>query len=61
MEARKQAFGLDESVDMVVKPGESIRVGKETVPLDDILAQIRARTPAGPETRRHPRRLDLQS
>lgn len=39
---RKKEFGVDKSVDMVVKSGEYIRVGKEIVPLDRILAQIEA-------------------
>ena len=37
---RKKEFGLDQSVDMVVGADESIRVGRETVSLDDILSQI---------------------
>lgn len=37
---RKQDFGLDKSVDMVISPDESIKVGQETIPLKDILAQI---------------------
>ena len=39
---RKGDFGLDKSVDMVVGSGESIRVGNETVPISEILAQIHA-------------------
>jgi hypothetical protein len=39
---RKDVFGLDDSVDMVVGPEESIRVGEETVPLEAILDQIKA-------------------
>lgn len=41
MERRKAAFGLDESVDMVVKPEESIQVGEVTVPMSEILEKIR--------------------
>ncbi|MBU2552392.1 MAG: hypothetical protein KKB20_28525 [Proteobacteria bacterium] len=38
---RKREFGLKDSVDMVVKPEESIRIGKETVPLSQIVAAIK--------------------
>jgi len=41
VQKRKKEFGVKKSVDMVVKPGEHIRVGKEIVPLDRILAQIK--------------------
>ncbi len=44
---RKEEFGLDESVDMVVGADESIRVGQETVSLDDILSQIENRSVEG--------------
>ena len=37
---RKEKFGLSDSVDMVVSMDESIRVGDETVPLREILAEI---------------------
>lgn len=37
---RKEDFGLDTSVDMVVSQEESIRVGEETIPLAEILARI---------------------
>jgi hypothetical protein len=39
---RKQDFGLDKSVDMVVGSEESIRVGDQTVPISEILEQIKA-------------------
>ncbi len=41
VQKRKKRFGVKKSVDMVVKPGEHIRVGKEIIPLDRILAQIK--------------------
>ncbi len=58
IQKRKKAFGVKKSVDMVVKPGEYIRVGKEIVPLDRILAEIKTQkndqqtslgTPSKPE------------
>jgi hypothetical protein len=42
IQERKKEFGVNESVDMVVKSGENIRVGEEVVPLDRILAEIEA-------------------
>lgn len=42
VQQRKKEFGVEKSVDMVVKPGEHIRVGEEIVPLDRILAEIEA-------------------
>ena len=42
VQKRKKEFGVDKSVDMVVKSGEHIRVGKEIIPLDRILAEIKA-------------------
>ncbi|MDY6852105.1 MAG: hypothetical protein SV487_08540 [Thermodesulfobacteriota bacterium] len=46
---RKKEFGLDKSVDMVVKSEESIRIGQETVPLSDILAAIKTQDKDRPE------------
>ncbi|MBL7212793.1 MAG: hypothetical protein ISS61_10480 [Desulfobacteraceae bacterium] len=43
---RKKEFGVDKSVDMVVASGEQIRVGKEIIPLDRILAEIKAQKKA---------------
>ena len=43
MERRKRAFGIDESMDLIVKPDESIRVGEITVPMAEILDRIRLR------------------
>ena len=40
IEARKKEFGLDQSVDMVVRPEEYIKLGDETVALVDILSEI---------------------
>ncbi|MBW2062036.1 MAG: hypothetical protein JRI95_10805 [Deltaproteobacteria bacterium] len=42
VEERKKMFGLDKSVDMVVKSGEMIRVGKKVIPLNQILTEIEA-------------------
>ncbi|MBW2141908.1 MAG: hypothetical protein JRG97_12705 [Deltaproteobacteria bacterium] len=42
IQERKKKFGLDKSVDMVVKAGETIRVGKEVIPLNQILGEIEA-------------------
>jgi len=42
VQKRKKEFGVDKSVDMVVASGEQIRVGKEIIPLDRILAEIKA-------------------
>ncbi len=39
---RKEKFGLKKSVDMIVKSGETIRIGKEVIPLNQILAEIEA-------------------
>ncbi len=43
MDRRKRAFGIDESMDLIVKPDESIRVGEITVPMAEILERIRLR------------------
>ncbi|MEE9555811.1 MAG: hypothetical protein V3V76_01010 [Candidatus Adiutricales bacterium] len=50
---RKEEFGLKKSVDIVVKPGESIRIGKEEIPLNKILAEIekqKKEKPLSPKT-----------
>jgi len=47
---RKQEFGLQDSVDMVVKPEESIRIGQETVSVRDILAEIESQMQGLSET-----------
>lgn len=44
---RKETFGLEQSVDLVVKPDEAIRIGEETVPMDQILAQIQSAGESG--------------
>ncbi|UCF85496.1 MAG: hypothetical protein JSV50_07635, partial [Desulfobacteraceae bacterium] len=43
VQKRKKDFGLEKSVDMVAKQGEQIRVGKETIHLSQILAEIDAK------------------
>ncbi|MBW2623885.1 MAG: hypothetical protein JRD68_13340 [Deltaproteobacteria bacterium] len=47
-EKRKKEFGLKKSVDIVAKPGETIRIGKEEVPLNKILEEIRKQQKAKP-------------
>lgn len=50
---RKEEFGLKKSVDIVVKPGETIRIGKEEIPLNKILAEIekqKKEKPLSPKT-----------
>ena len=44
---RKEEYGLDHSVDMVVENHESIKVGEETVSIQDILAAIDAAADSG--------------
>lgn len=41
MEDRKKPLGLDKSVDLVVKPDESIKIGDRVIPMSDILEKIR--------------------
>lgn len=41
MEDRKAPYGVGESIDMIVSPDESIKVGKETVRMQKILDEIR--------------------
>jgi hypothetical protein len=41
MEERKQSYGVEQSIDMIVKSDESIKVGNETVPMKKILDQVR--------------------
>lgn len=41
MEKRKAPYGVDKSIDMIVRPDESIKVGKETVRMQKILDEIR--------------------
>ncbi len=41
MKKRKERFGIDSGVDMIVKPNESIQVGKSTIPMQEILDKIR--------------------
>ncbi len=53
IEERKEELGLKKSVDLVVKPGERIRIGKEEVPLNKILAAIekqKKEKPLSPQT-----------
>lgn len=41
MEARKAPYGVEESIDMIVKPDESIKVGGETLRVKKILDEVR--------------------
>lgn len=41
MKKRKERFGIGAGVDMIVKPNESIQVGKVIVPMQEILDKIR--------------------
>lgn len=43
MEERKEPYGVDKSIDMIVRPDESIKVGKETVRMQKILDEVRLR------------------
>jgi hypothetical protein len=40
MEERKAEYGLEEGVDLIAKPNESLKVGDATVPMQEILDQI---------------------
>lgn len=41
MAARKEKYGVDESVDMIVKADENVTVGGTTIPMEEILEKIR--------------------
>jgi len=41
MEERKAPYGVDKSIDMIVRPDESIKIGKETVRMQKILDEVR--------------------
>ena len=50
---RKEEFGLKKSVDIVARPGETIRIGQEEVPLNKILKEIQKQQkekPLSPKT-----------
>jgi hypothetical protein len=67
MTQRKAELGLGKGVDMIVKPGETIRVGDTLVSMDEILDKIRLKTGAIEEksisdqsgTASAPRQIDL--
>lgn len=44
MSRRKARFGLKDSVDMIVEPGETVEVGGISVPMEEILDNIRVKT-----------------
>lgn len=41
MNERKASYGLEESIDMIVKSDESIKIGEQTVPMKKILDEVR--------------------
>jgi len=41
MKERKEAYGIESSIDMIVRSDESIRVGDKTVPVQKILDEVR--------------------
>ncbi len=41
MQQRKQAYGVEKGLDMVVKPDETIKIGDTTVPMHEIEEQMR--------------------
>jgi hypothetical protein len=41
MEKRKAPYGVDKSIDMIIRPDESIRVGKDTVRMQELLDEVR--------------------
>ena len=41
MKERKAPYGIEKSIDMVVKPDESIKVGKQTVQMKRIMDEVR--------------------
>jgi len=41
MEERKARYGVEKSIDMIVRPEESIKVGEETVQMKSILDEVR--------------------
>ena len=43
MKERKAAYGIEESIDMIVKSDESIKIGEKTVPMKRILDEVRLR------------------
>ena len=46
MARRKAELGLDKSVDMIVRPGETIKIGDALVSVDEVLDKIRLKTGA---------------
>jgi len=41
MDKRKEKYGFEKGVDLIVKPDESIKVGDEVIPMQEILEKIR--------------------
>jgi hypothetical protein len=41
MQERKATYGIEESIDMIVKSDESIKIGEKTVPMKEILDEVR--------------------
>lgn len=46
MAKRKAELGLDKGVDMIVRPGETIKIGDSLVSVDEVLDKIRLKTGA---------------
>jgi predicted RNA-binding protein len=44
MEERKEPYGIEEGIDMVVKGDESIKVGEETVAMQDVVDEVRLKS-----------------
>jgi len=44
MEKRKEKYGFEKGVDLIVKPDESVKVGDEVVPMKEILDRIRLKS-----------------
>jgi hypothetical protein len=44
MERRKAAFGMEDGVDLIVKPQESVKIGDTVVSMQEILDKIRLKT-----------------
>ena len=44
MEKRKEKYGFEKGVDLIVKPDELVKVGDEVIPMQEILEKIRRET-----------------
>jgi hypothetical protein len=48
MEERKAPYGVGKSIDMIVRPDESIKVGEETVRMQKLLDEVRLKWAIAP-------------